>query len=568
MFSRFSIFIFILGAVLVGTAFIVRPEIPGNFLGKTSALLSETFGNVFGLENSRTPAAIINLDEEALTGESDSALPSNSPTLKESPSESAQANRIIPSVPGNTPAKTAAPTASGGSLVPIKKREDGVKLAQTPECAFLSAGEPSHAVVFGEIAWMGSPSRGGESASAAANNEWIELKNIGPTQVDLAGWQVLDESTNFRIMFDNGLIPTGGLYLLERTDDDSVPGVSADKVYSGALSNSGAWLRLFDAGCDLADEIDGRGSWPAGDNSTKQTMERSADYSWHASALAGGTPKAENAENTTNDEHSTTNEPNNPTSATPASATKYNLAVSMQGDGAGKIISSPAGINCGFDCLEEFPAGTQVVLTATPETNSSFEGWSGACSSNGDCKFTISNNTSVMATFKSTLPPQYAPPPPPPASSSGGKILISEIFYDAVGADDGKEFIELYNTNANSADITGWALRKSDGSSLAVIGQQANDKKIIPASGFFLIGFSGYSGSPSADAVRSASLAHTTTTRIDFYDANGALVESVAYPASCSGCVIQSGQSYERQPLTESGQFVAQPNPNPQNSGQ
>ncbi|MBN2158877.1 MAG: lamin tail domain-containing protein [Spirochaetes bacterium] len=42
------------------------------------------------------------------------------------------------------------------------------------------------------------------------------------------------------------------------------------------------------------------------------------------------------------------------------------------------------------------------------------------------------------------------------------RIRISEVFYDAEGADDGKEFIELYNGNEYDADISGMMV--TDGS--------------------------------------------------------------------------------------------------------
>ena len=246
----------------------------------------------------------------------------------------------------------------------------------------------------------------------------------------------------------------------------------------------------------------------------------------------------------------------------------YTVSVSMQEDGFGKVASNPAGINCGFDCAEDFPAGTKVVLTATPEANSFFGGWLEACTGNGDCILNVSSSRlAAVAAFRLIASTQSAPPPPAETAPAAGKILISELFYDAVGSDDGKEFVELYNTGTADADLSGWALRKSDGSPLAVIGGTTNDKVIIPAGRFFLVGFSSYSGNPAADIVRSASLAHTTTTTVGLYDASGVLVESVTYPVSCSGCSISNGQSYERQPLTESGQFAIQPNPNPQNSG-
>jgi hypothetical protein len=86
----------------------------------------------------------------------------------------------------------------------------------------------------------------------------------------------------------------GGFYLLERTDDGAVPEITADKIYSGSLGNSDEALFLFDAACQLQDSVIAAPKWPAGDNTTKKTMERLPGLLWQTSAAPGGTPKAEN----------------------------------------------------------------------------------------------------------------------------------------------------------------------------------------------------------------------------------------------------------------------------------
>lgn len=43
-----------------------------------------------------------------------------------------------------------------------------------------------------------------------------------------------------------GTIPAKGFYLLERTDDTTVPNILANHIYTGALSNKGEYLTLFD----------------------------------------------------------------------------------------------------------------------------------------------------------------------------------------------------------------------------------------------------------------------------------------------------------------------------------
>ncbi len=46
-------------------------------------------------------------------------------------------------------------------------------------------------------------------------------------------------------------------------------------------------------------------------------------------------------------------------------------------------------------------------------------------------------------------------PPPPPA---GNAIVIAEVFYDAVGADNGFEWVELYNAGSQAVDLAGFSL--------------------------------------------------------------------------------------------------------------
>ncbi|MBL0213026.1 MAG: hypothetical protein IPQ07_04020 [Myxococcales bacterium] len=77
----------------------------------------------------------------------------------------------------------------------------------------------------------------------------------------------------------------------------------------------------------------------------------------------------------------------------------FPLTVSSGGNGSGIVTSLPTGISCGGDCMEAYAAGTSVTLTATPSADSTFVGWSGACSGNGTCTITVSAATSVTANF-------------------------------------------------------------------------------------------------------------------------------------------------------------------------
>ncbi|QQO57055.1 MAG: hypothetical protein N838_30585 [Thiohalocapsa sp. PB-PSB1] len=87
---------------------------------------------------------------------------------------------------------------------------------------------------------------------------------------------------------------------------------------------------------------------------------------------------------------------------------RYRLSVTKSGSGTGTVESSPAGINCGSDCSEDYPDGTSVTLTATPLGGSTFGGWSGACSgSSTTCTLTMSAARSVTANFNPPNPQDH-----------------------------------------------------------------------------------------------------------------------------------------------------------------
>jgi hypothetical protein len=66
--------------------------------------------------------------------------------------------------------------------------------------------------------------------------------------------------------------------------------------------------------------------------------------------------------------------------------------------GNGTVGSSPQGTPCGSGCFG-FAPETVVTLTATPNTGSTFTGWSGACSGTGLCTVTMGSSQTVTATF-------------------------------------------------------------------------------------------------------------------------------------------------------------------------
>jgi hypothetical protein len=133
-------------------------------------------------------------------------------------------------------------------------------------------------VVINEIAWMGTTN--------STNDEWIELHNNGSSSVSLEGWSLVasDGSPNISL---SGTISAGGYVLLERTDDNVVPGVTALVIYSGALSNTGEYLKLKNNTDVVIDEINNQSGWIKGDSVTKHTMQRSGS-TWITAAPTPG----------------------------------------------------------------------------------------------------------------------------------------------------------------------------------------------------------------------------------------------------------------------------------------
>ena len=88
---------------------------------------------------------------------------------------------------------------------------------------------------------------------------------------------------------------------------------------------------------------------------------------------------------------------------TPLTGTEKTLTVTKTGNGVGTVTSNPAGINCGASCSALFANNAVVALTASPDADSVFTGWSGACTSTGACSVTMSASKSVSAAFAARI---------------------------------------------------------------------------------------------------------------------------------------------------------------------
>jgi Divergent InlB B-repeat domain len=90
---------------------------------------------------------------------------------------------------------------------------------------------------------------------------------------------------------------------------------------------------------------------------------------------------------------------NAPTTVT-ATFAQITQQLNVDVDGSGKVVSTPAEINCPGACQGPFAQGSRVTLAADPATGYKLSGWSGAgCSGTGSCVVTMSQAQAVEATF-------------------------------------------------------------------------------------------------------------------------------------------------------------------------
>ena len=125
--------------------------------------------------------------------------------------------------------------------------------------------------------------------------------------------------------------------------------------------------------------------------------------------------------------------------------------------GSGTVSSVPAGIACGSDCSESYPANTAVTLTATAADGFSFSGWNGSCAGTAPtCALTLSATQTVTATFNAIAPPLLT------VITTGGGTVTSVPAGITCGSDCSESYsvgaaVTLTATAASGYDFSGWS---------------------------------------------------------------------------------------------------------------
>ncbi len=95
----------------------------------------------------------------------------------------------------------------------------------------------------------------------------------------------------------------------------------------------------------------------------------------------------------------------------------------VQENGNGTVSSSPSGINCGNACQASFSVGTNVALTAAPNSGYKFNGWGGVCSGNSTtCQVVMDADKAVSASFVQSSVQTFTVTP---VANAGGSITPS-----------------------------------------------------------------------------------------------------------------------------------------------
>ena len=131
-----------------------------------------------------------------------------------------------------------------------------------------------------------------------------------------------------------------------------------------------------------------------------------------------------------------------------ASPGLFTLTVAKSGAGTGTVTSTPSGISCGTTCSASFASGAVVSLTASPDSGSTFAGWSGACSGTGACSVTMDAAKSVSANFNFTPPAELSSITVSPTSVIGGNSSTGTLTLTQAAASN--VVVTLSSNNASA----------------------------------------------------------------------------------------------------------------------
>jgi len=132
-------------------------------------------------------------------------------------------------------------------------------------------------------------------SSTDTNGEWIELINLGSSDIDLNGWKINDNNSSHAISTSLIITANGGLLVLCRNGDSNLNGgVSCAYVYSSLqLANTSDEVVIKDASDSEHDKVSyDNSSFPHQEGSsielTSPSLDNSIGGNWHISTSTFG----------------------------------------------------------------------------------------------------------------------------------------------------------------------------------------------------------------------------------------------------------------------------------------
>lgn len=417
-----------------------------------------------------------------------------------------------------------------GRSTRVAARRWRIVLAMT---GLLLIGPPVHseqpAVVINEVMWMGS--------SGSTADEWVELRNLTGQPIDLSSWRLTKLSGGLEVPMltipTGQSIPANGYFVVSNyaeTAANSVLAVTPNLVATDvALSNTALQISLYDAaGTPIDRADDGAGNPVAGKyfsaDKVYASMERNPTpgdgtlvESWHAASHGVGFKDGKPEWGTPG----TTNSNGLPAAnAGPDQSGVVGIDVNF--DGSESIDPEGQALNALWDFGDSttgaeltpkhrYAAAGEYIVTLTVND--------GLDTATDSLKVTIALAPAAAPTTTApTVAVPTAPAAPstiPVASTSCRGVLLSELFPNPDGVDDG-EFIELYNPGNKAVPLGGCAL-------------WVNEKRryIFPSDATI----TAETRSAVWKSVSGLSLTNTGGT-VTLKDGDGAVLDTISYPTS------------------------------------
>lgn len=319
------------------------------------------------------------------------------------------------------------------------------------------------AAVINEIAWMGTENW---------RHEWLELYANESTSLD--GWKI--ELYRDDLDFTIELSGTIENYFLIVASD--VIFTNYDFNYSnlgGKLINGGQRVVLKNNQEETVDEVNcfSEEGWFAGNNTTKQTMERVAG-GWQTSLSPGGTPKAQNSsgeepeeepQESEEPEEESEGEPEEPEEEPDPPADEPEIPPTPPSSNqppvadAGNNVIAFVDEEITFDGSKSYdPDGDELIFTWNLGEGVSEKGI--AVSHKYKYSYPRTHLVTLIVSDgqlfnEDTITVEIYPK----------KITINEFLPSPAGKDAEEEWIELYNDSDQIVDVSGWQLDDEDGGS-------------------------------------------------------------------------------------------------------